>query len=186
MLCRWFPGSSDVPAGYVKCFHVKHVLWSQWNVQSGFQMKSCVMWELCCFCCCRNTCSAAEIQHVCRTVPAVRAKVSTWKHSVFLLIHWAHYLSFKDSACSVSAFYRPMIKSSWEGKKKPNNSFTRGGLADADQVSNLSLSQNAARLLSQCHFQKTPQLVHVMKGPHRLCSREWIWGHVWTPGADGR
>lgn len=26
MLGRWFPGSSDLPAGYVKCIHLKHVL----------------------------------------------------------------------------------------------------------------------------------------------------------------
>lgn len=108
----WFPGSSDLPAGYVKCFHMKHVLWSQWNVQSGIQMKSCVRRELC-------TPAETLVLLLKSSTFAELCQLSKLKFpyentTFFPLIHQAHHLRFKDSARSESAFYRPVIPSSRE------------------------------------------------------------------------
>lgn len=60
LLCS-FPWSWKPPAGYVKCFHMKHILVKSVKHQSVFQTESSAIWE--------NSCVAQKLRRGQTTVP---------------------------------------------------------------------------------------------------------------------
>lgn len=118
-----FPWSWKPPAGYVKCFHMKHILVKSVKHQSVFQTESSAIWE--------NSCVAQKLRRGQTTVPdnvsdtlrRTREKTCRGKffffYSYFICMYFSWLItSFQKSAWATSSFLRVIMWSSRGGKKR--------------------------------------------------------------------
>lgn len=154
-----FPRSWKPPAGYVKCFHMKHIL-----VKSVKHPVSVPNWILCHlgnlqkqFCCSEitswaNNCARQRVRH---------SQTDTWKdmqgkkcYCYFIRMYFSWLItSFRKTAWSISSFLWVIMWSSGGREKKAIALQHEAPLPLPDQISKISsLSQKGLRLVSHCYF----------------------------------